>query len=756
MNTSTSFAKLFAAILVGGLLLALAMVPFAGLSGWAVSATNKTMNSNVQDISANDDLPRMSVITDRDGNAMAYIYDQHRVEMNPANISQNMKDAIVAIEDRRFYEHGGVDIKGTLRAAAANVTSGGVSEGASTLNQQYVKNYLLLVKADSTEQQAAAIETSIPRKLREMKMAAELDKKFSKDEILARYLNLVSFGNNAYGVQTAAQTYFGKNAKDLNVPEAALLAGIVQSTSRHDPFTNPDSAKARRNAVLDAMASTGKISASDSAKYKNQPLGVGKEPRSNVNGCIGAGNAGFFCDYVLQWLDAQGLDRKKIARGGYTIKTTLDREAQAAADQASKKYVSATQPGVASASNFITPTKDGHEVLAMASSRNYGLDTKKSETVLPITHSLQGHGAGSVFKIFAAAKAIEQGAGLNTVLDVPNRVDVDNMGNGGAKNCPPNKYCVENASSYKPSMTLKETLATSPNTPFITMAEKVGVKPIVDLAVKMGLRSYADKGSHGDTSVANYTKENNLGSFVLGPNAVNPLELSNVAATLADHGRWCEPRPVTSVTNHSGKEVSLKKRKCEQALNQDVADALANGMGSDISSGTAAGAASSVGWSGPISAKTGTTETSFSAAFLGFTPRWAGSTYIFNDGGSSKNLCTAPVRQCGEGNLYGGNEPAQTFLEASKAGVARYGGPSLPQYDKKYDNGTNPGKFASKGYGSGTSTSAGGSGQARNGTTGAPATPPGLQDFENQINDLIQRLQSFGNQAPQSARGGRR
>lgn len=743
MNTSTSLAKLFATILVGGLLLALAMIPFAGLGGWAVSATSKTMNSNVQDITANDELPRMSRITDRDGATLAYFYDQRRVEVKPDAISQNMKDAIVAIEDRRFYDHAGVDIKGTLRAAAANITSGGVSEGASTLNQQYVKNYLLLVKAGSSEQQAAAIETSIPRKLREMKMASELDKNFSKDEILARYLNLVSFGNKSFGIQTAAQTYFGTNAKDLTVPQAALLAGIVQSTSRHDPFTNPDSALSRRNAVLSAMANNGKISATEAAEYKKQPLGVVKEPKSNINGCIGAGNAGFFCDYVMQWLDSKGLDREKITKGGYTIKTTLDKTAQEAADNASKSNVSATQPGVASASNFITPAKDGHEVLAMASSRNYGLDTKKQETVRPITHSLQGHGAGSVFKIFAAAKAIEQGAGLNTVLDVPSRVDLDNMGSGGAKNCPPNKYCVENASSYKPAMTLKEALATSPNTPFVTLAEKVGVKEIVDLAVKMGLRSYADEKSHGDTSIAKYTKDNNLGSFVLGPNAVNPLELSNVAATLADHGRWCEPRPVMSVTDHSGNEVPLKKSECEQALNPGVADALANGMGSDISSGTAAGAASRVGWSGPLSAKTGTTETSFSAAFLGFTPQWAGSTYIFNDSGASQNLCTGPVRQCANGNLYGGNEPAQTFLAASKVGVARHGGPGLPKFDPKYNSGTNLGKFASKNASTSASGNSYGQRQPGGQPNGAPATPPGLRDFENQINDLIRRLQSF-------------
>ena len=146
-------------------------------------------------------------------------------------------------------------------------------------------------------------------------------------------------------------------------------------------------------------------------------------------------------------------------------------------------------------------------------------------------------------------------------------------------------------------------------------------------------------------------RDNNLGSFVLGPTAVNPLELSNVAATLAHHGRWCEPLPVLSVKDRNGKKVEFEEANCEQAIDKKVADALANGLGSDVQSGTAAGSARAVGWSGPLAAKTGTTETSYSAAFLGFTSGWAGSSYIFNDGGTAKNLCTAPVRQCGNLSL---------------------------------------------------------------------------------------------------------
>lgn len=739
-----AFLRLFLAILAGGVLLAAAILPFAGAGGWMVNASTDTMNSSVKDISENNTVPLRSRITDRNGKTIAWVYNQNRTEVPSDKISQAMKDSIVAIEDRRFYEHEGVDIRGTLRAAVANISSGGVSEGASTINQQYVKNYLWLISAENEDQAAEAIETSLPRKLREMKMAGQLDKKLTKDEILTRYLNLVSFGNSAFGVQAAAQTYFGVNAADLNDNQAAFLAGIVQSTSALDPYTNPDGAKDRRNAVLQARVNSKTLSQSEADALAKKPLGVLKAPKIPTNGCIGAGGSGFFCDYVLEYLDKKGIPKDEITKGGYTIRTTLDPKAQESAEKAARSKVSPTQEGVSAATDYLAPKDGMHQVLAMASSRKYGLNQDKQQTVLPLTHSMQGHGAGSVFKIFAAAAAMEDGMGLNTNLAVPARAEVEGMGAGGARGCPPGKYCVENAGSYKPNMTLKEALATSPNTPFVEMAEKIGMKRIVDIAIKLGLRSYKEKGSFdGEHSVEEYIKDNNLGSFVLGPTAVDPLELSNVAASLADHGRWCEPLPVLGIKDRNGKKVDFDEAKCEQAIDKDIADALANGMGSDVQGGTAAASARATGWSAPVSAKTGTTETSFSAAFLGFTPGWAGSSYIFNDGGTAKNLCTAPVRQCGNGNLYGGNEPAQIFFETSKPVINKYGGGKLPSYNKKYDAGTNPGKWgapvANTG-GGGTSTN-----NAAPPQTNTPPPeinlPPEVQRGLNDLNDLLRQFQ---------------
>lgn len=752
-TTLPTLTRLLATLIVGGVLCALAFAPIAVAGGWLVNSSVDTMNSNVEDMSDSNNIPLTTTVTDRNNKPMAYIYDQRRFEVNSDEISQEMKDSIVAIEDRRFYDHSGVDFRGTARAALSNLTSGGVEEGASTINQQYVKNYLYLINAKTDEERDAAIETSIPRKLREMRMASDLDKENSKDEILTRYLNLVSYGHGAFGIESAARTYFNIHASELSASQSAFLAGVVQSTSTLDPWANPDGAKFRRDAVLQARVTAGTLTQTEATEAKNEPLGVTKNPNGEANGCIGAGGSGFFCDYVMEWLQGKGLSMDDIKGGGYTIRTTLDPAAQKAAEDAAANNVDPQAEGVSESVNFIAPKSKSHEVVAMASSREYGLDAKRQQTMNPVTHSLQGHGAGSVFKLFPAALAIEDGMGLDTVLNVPSRVDVEGLGNGGAQGCPPGKYCVENASSYKPTMTLREALATSPNTPFISMLEDVGVERTMDLAVKLGLRSYADKGTHdADTSIADYVKEANLGSFVLGPTAVNPLELSNVAASLADNGRWCEPKPVISVKDRNGENVKLKSTPCEQALKPEIANALANGMGGDVSGGTAANAAAASGWSGPISAKTGTTETSYSAAFLGFTPGWAGSAYIFNDGGAAANLCTAPVRQCSDGNLYGGNEPAQTFFTASNQVIGNYGGPGLPGYDSTYNRGTNPPPNAAAPASPNTQTPSNGGGT----TSPSPRTPsrPSAPTAPD-LGQLQQQAETFFNDLDAALRGRR-
>ncbi|AEF38712.1 Penicillin-binding protein 1 [Hoyosella subflava DQS3-9A1] len=690
VSIGKTVAKLGGCSLLGGVLLAGMMFPVAGGFGLASNKAAQTVeNTSAQLIEG--EVPAVTTMVDVNGDPLAWIYDQRRFEVPSDRISNDMKLAIVSVEDRRFADHDGVDWQGTARAFLTNTTSGQIEQGASTLVQQYVKNYQLLVLAQNDAERRAAIETTPARKIREIRMALELDSRLSKEEILTRYLNLVPFGNGAYGVQEAAQTYFGINATDLNPAQSAMLAGIVQSSSALNPYTNPERVLNRRNVVLDTMIENIPERAEEFRAAKEEPLGVLPEPKMLPQGCIAADDRGFFCDYVMQYLASVGIPRDQVTRGGYLIQTTLDPDVQDSAVRAVRNNTSPQATGVANVLNLIQPGSESHRVLAMASSRVYGLDGSNNETVSPQTFSMVGHGAGSIFKIFPTAAALEQGMGIDTWVNVPARYEARGMGYGGAPGCPPATYCVENYSSYKPSMSLTEALATSPNTTFIGMIEQAGVEATVDMAVRLGLRSYTRPGSsgYGEQSLAEMVADQNQGSFTLGPVAVNPLELSNVAATLASDGMWCPPTPVDAIIDRYGNAIEIAHEPCEQVVEPGLATALSQALGQDHTGvGTAARAAGATGWTAPVSAKTGTTNSNYSAGFLGYTNTVAGVSYIYGDSPTPSPVCSFPVRQCYSGNLFGGNEPAQTWFQAVGPVASQLGPIQAPQAtDRKYVSG---------------------------------------------------------------------
>lgn len=522
--------------------------PFAGGLGLMSNRASEVVaNGSAQLLEGQ--VPAVSTMVDAKGNTIAWLYSQRRFEVPSDKIANTMKLAIVSIEDKRFADHSGVDWKGTLTGLAGYASGDLDTRGGSTLEQQYVKNYQLLVTAQTDAEKRAAVETTPARKLREIRMALTLDKTFTKSEILTRYLNLVSFGNNSFGVQDAAQTYFGINASDLNWQQAALLAGMVQSTSTLNPYTNPDGALARRNVVLDTMIENLPGEAEALRAAKAEPLGVLPQPNELPRGCIAAGDRAFFCDYVQEYLSRAGISKEQVATGGYLIRTTLDPEVQAPVKAAIDKYASPNLAGISSVMSAIKPGKDAHKVLAMASNRKYGLDLEAGETMRPQPFSLVGDGAGSIFKIFTTAAALDMGMGINAQLDVPPRFQAKGLGSGGAKGCPKETWCVVNAGNYRGSMNVTDALATSPNTAFAKLISQVGVGRAVDMAIKLGLRSYANPGTARDynpdsnESLADFVKRQNLGSFTLGPIELNALELSNVAATLASGGVWCPPQP---------------------------------------------------------------------------------------------------------------------------------------------------------------------------------------------------------------------
>ncbi|MFT4199783.1 penicillin-binding protein [Gordonia sp. (in: high G+C Gram-positive bacteria)] len=729
-ETKSKLGRLAGAIFVSGILVAGLLFPIAGGLGVASNRAAAAME-NVSSELLNGTVPEVTTMTDVTGKPIALLYDQYRFQVGFNDINPDMIRAIVSIEDRRFFDHDGVDWKGTIRAALKNSSSGEVQQGASTLDQQYIKNYQLFVLSRTEAEKQAATETTPARKLREVRMALNMEqsmteqarrerglgpaqaKQEAKKQIITRYLNTVPFGNNAFGIEAASQTYFGIPAKDLSVEKAAMLAGLVQSSSALNPYTNPQGATERRNLVLDTMIDNFPDRRAELENAKKLPLGTLPQPKVEQQGCISAKNSGFLCDYALKFLAENGMSRNTVMRGGYTIRTTLDPAVQRSTVRALQQYASPYADGVAEVASVIKPGDRSHDLLAMGSSRNYGLRLKAGETVQPQPFSLVGDGAGSIFKIFTVAAALEKGIGGGSTIPVPVSLQLTGMGNSGSTNgCPPSLYCVKNDGKYPASMTITNALAQSPNTAFVKLLQRVGVSPTVDMAVRLGLRSYTQPGSSGfgDKSIATYVKQGNLGSFTLGPFAVNALELSNVAATLSSGGVWCPPNPIAGITKvkrdqygnlvigPDGKpamaNVPFAPPRCEQVVDKGLARTLANLMSKDdTGAGTAAAAARGAGWGLPLSSKTGTTEAHRSSAFLGFTNNLASSVYAYNDGPRPAELCSGPLRQCGYGNLYGGSEPARTWFSAVSPIAGKFGPTVMPPPSWEYMQGTPRGRI---------------------------------------------------------------
>ncbi|MDQ2585597.1 penicillin-binding protein [Saccharothrix yanglingensis] len=687
--------------LMAGVLLAALLFPVVGGLGLASNRAADTVDQTSAELTEAE-LPLVSTVLDMNGQPIAYLYDQYRIPVPSEGIADTMKAAIIAIEDKRFFDHAGVDWQGIARAAAKAGVDGETSQGASTLTQQYVKNYLAFVVGKGSEEAyEKATEATIGRKISEARIATQLEQKMTKDEILTAYLNVVPFGNGTYGVGAAARTYFDTTPDKLTVPQAAMLAGLVNEPSRLNPGADPDPAIKRRNTVIDKMLENGAFGSDEKAakekadEAKAADIGVVPNLRLLPNGCVGAGDGpvyGFFCRYLVDYLDRSGLPVDEILRGGYTIHSTMDPIATRAAKEAAESQVPKTQPGVANAMAVVQPGADKHRVRALAANRDFGNNAEAGQSAYSIPAEVTKFGAGSIYKVFTAAAALERGVtGIDRQIDVPetytSRVYKD--GNKG--------YTVKNSGKYPEKMSLTQALAQSPNTGFIILEEKAGLNNVVDMAHRLGLRESMQgvnnagdplkaDGSNGPSQGDVY-KRDNSGSFTLGAGPTSILELSNVAATIMSGGKWCPPTPVEQVTDRNGKPVQLKEAACDQAVAPEVANALANGMSADTKPGGTA-AAAAAGWDRPMIGKTGTTENHWSVAFMGATPQYAGAVMTFTDGVAPQVICSgSPPRLCGTndaGGVFGGQVAAPTWFNAMR--VIHDGKPveQLPPVDPRY------------------------------------------------------------------------
>ncbi|MCH1867835.1 transglycosylase domain-containing protein [Nocardioides sp. CFH 31398] len=619
---------------VMGVIVAGLAIPFAGVLGIGARNVAQSMEDLPEELET-EALPQRSKIVDGAGNVIANVFDQNRMSVKLTDVSPKMREAIVAIEDYRFYQHGALDLRGTLRALVTNQASDGVVQGGSSITQQMVK-LTLQQQADTPEERQAATDDTYARKLRELRYAIAFEDNYSKDWILERYLNLAYFGDGAYGIQAAAETYFDKDAADLNVRESAMLAGLVQNPSNYDPTNSPDRALQRRNVVLQRMADLDVISQKQARKEKKRNLGLNVNKLQN--GCVSS-EAAFFCDYVLKYLaDDEDLGknpaerRRTILTGGLTIKTTIDTRMQAAADSAVAGTVFPTDQAIGGIA-MIQPGTGA--VRAISQSRPMGADQAAGETylnyVVPQRYGdSNGFQPGSTFKLFVVAAALEQGMSPYESISSPETVSLDA---GSFEVCDGEYYGSSEVwspsnSTTSGTMNMYSGTQNSVNTYFAQLEQRTGICEPYTLAQEMGVEL-----DNPETEM--------VPSFTLGVSDVSPLEMAEAYSTFAGRGVHCAARPIIDIADAAGNVLKTYDDQCEQVLSENTADRI-----NDILRGVMEGGfGSGLQLTQPSAGKTGTTQDGKAVWFNGYTPNLATAAMIAgaNEFGEPIPLAGVPV-----------------------------------------------------------------------------------------------------------------
>ena len=650
--------------LAAGLIAALAATPVILGTGLAVKAVSDHFE-NLPTTLPDPILGRDSKILAADGSTIAVLHGtQNRVPVKISQVSAVMKTAIVDIEDSRFYSHHGIDYRGLVRAAVHD-SGGALSQGGSTITQQYVKN-VLLYSADSTQAAQAATDKSFARKLREARLALALETRWSKSQILEGYLNIAYFGHSAYGIGAAAERYFGVTVDKLNLTQSALLAGLVQSPSADDPIDHPKAALTRRNIVLARMHQLGHLTAAQEKAAIAAPLGLHPvAPPAAADPCLRA-TAPFYCDYVRTQLlgdsklGATRTEREnRLLEGGLVIKTTLDPAIQAAAQNALNETVEPTN-SVTLAEAIVQPGTGN--VLAMAVNKPYG--TGAGQTTIPVltTAALQ---PGSTFKVFTLTAALSQGLPLSTSFYAPacyvsKLYPITASGRAALGACPTGFSNADPAEAATYDMT--RATWQSVNTYYIQLEEKVGVQSVAQTAITLGVSPSRLKAVLADP--------NGYGSLTIGSIPVSPLDMATAYATLANHGVRCDPRSALSATDPDGRSVALTAPPaCRQVIAASVADQVTSVLEGVITNGTGYPNASLYGR--PAAGKTGTTDGFSSAWFVGYTPQLAAAVEAGNLNGQVAN----PLVNVTAGGRYyyqvfGGDLPSLAWSRTMNAALA--------------------------------------------------------------------------------------
>lgn len=561
-----------------------------------------------------------SQVFDSQGKLITTLHsDQNRLPIDINKVPKNLQNAFIAAEDNRFYDHIGVDPIGILRAVVTNLTNRGIAQGGSTITQQLAKNAFL------------SQDQTLKRKIQEAILALELERKYSKKEILEMYMNQIYFGRGAYGIQTAAHTYFGKDVGDLTLAECAMIAGLPKSPNYYSSSVNE--ATARKNVVVGQMEKYGYITPSQAEEAKKASLDIKQKSTSNTTD-----ETAYFIDYVTQEI-AQKYGDDALYKDGLKIYTTLDTDKQHAAVQAMRHLPEThtddqglTQPQGAIIS--IDP-KTGH-ILAMVGGRGQDSFNRASMAVRQ---------PGSAFKPFVYMTAMEHDMTPDTIME-DKKVEYGGWSPHNADN------------SYQGRMPLWKALALSVNTVAVQLADKVGPSNVIANAKKLGITTLVEDGSPNDDNLASAA----LGGLTKG---VTPLEMAAAYGAFANKGIYIKPTAIVKILDRNGNVLEDNSSDVQktQVMSEKTAYEMTSMLEGVITRGT--GTAASIGR--PAAGKTGTTDDNHDAWFIGYTPDIVTAVWVGDDTGSQSL-----------GEIYGGTVPAQIWHDYMASAVS---GTSADDFD---------------------------------------------------------------------------
>ena len=617
------------------------LVPVAGPTALVAKSVPSVFNElpgDLQTVAPAEE----SQLLDSSGGVIAHFYDKQRIVVPSANIADVMKKAIVAIEDKRFYEHNGVDATGIARALVTNLGDSG-RQGASTITQQYVRNSLAergYLEGDA-EQVSAATEQTTERKLREIKYALALEKTQSKDEILTGYLNIAPFGPITYGVEAASQRYFSKSASELNYLEAALLAGLVQSPVQYDPLTHPEAAQERRDTVLATMLDQGVITQEEYDEGVATTVDSMLHPTVSSEGCSGTDSSkAYFCDYVLsQFLEdptfgATRIERERLLKTqGITIRTTLDSAKQ---DAAYASLTNAIPVGDASGLNdaLVSLEPRTGKVLAMAQNTAYGIEAGQTMSNYSADGNFQ---VGSTFKVFTLLQWFKEGHSAYETVGSANTFYPNGSFKCDGRSITTEGYQVNDLAGKTGTMNVVRATGLSVNQAFVNMASRVDFCSIFETAYNMGITE--------DGEVPSPFPANILGSV-----SGSPLQMASVFATIANSGQQCKPQSIESVTDRDENVLKEFAADCKEVISAEVANktaALLTASAGQYYTSTR------LGDGRPFAAKSGTTDGHANTWLTGFTPSLVTAAWVGHGDNSSQEVSGVVINGVYHSEIFG-------------------------------------------------------------------------------------------------------